>query len=1113
MTSAEQSASSHPNRPWLLDWPREVLWQARLAFGVRGVAWALAAAFFGLAFGAIAFALIPLRTQETARGDAGHIDEFRAVESAFLDFSGTLGAMSTGALEWAPGEHPALKAWGHFTSVLDGYCGKLELGSPYADDLRPICDGRADLVRRLTPQVERFDPPRVRLEKLAMSDLLGLRAGLHQLVIKMGEDSDKRARRFAERSRIETTLLACSVAGFAAAGLVLLLLAGRASIRQAEQMRKAKDAAELLSETIEALPAGLVVYDADERLTMLNVQAAAIAPALGEPGAIGKTYEELAREQARRLEAAGGGPQPIDDWIARFRYQKTERTQLAIDGRWFEWSERKTPSGKTVGLRIDITEIKNQELELGRARAEYQSLVDSMSDVVFKLDLKRGVFTFVSAAAAEFFGRPVTELVGSRFLDHVAPEDRDRVLDIARTANRSAVGMIHEVRFRMLADGGVPRHVELRTRRTNDEQGRVGITGVMHDIEDRVQLERRLELQMVEQEMARARYQLLVDSLSDMVYAIDAKGTFVYASPGAAGLLGVPSSTVIGTRFRDWVADEDVDQVMEAGKRFNRSPNPEMRQMQFRMKTADGTIRPVELRYRKPVGEGQAAAQVGVIRDISERVELLRRLEEQLTQLTRARGEYQALVDSLGDVVYTIDVKTGLFTFASAATTDVFGIAPQEFVGTHFLEHIAPESREEVTRTTTRDYDPADQGTFAQFSMKTGAGESRHVEVRARRRVDEEGRVISTGVIRDVEDRVRLERSLEQERARLRSIVESSGALIVLVDSELRVVMVNSGFVLLSGRSEADTIGRPLREILEMPLERVGEGATPFSVKLRTPDGRERLISFTATTVADPGGRSGNMVLLGVDDTERREAEQALYDTERFATVGEMAGTMAHEISQPLQVINIACASAREELSEDAAAATLPDVEYLRGKLDRISQQVDMASRIVGDLRAFVRGTNAEAAGLTDPAKAVRSAVDLTAHGVHQAGATISLALDEGLPSVAGESGRLEQVLVNLINNARDAGGRTISILAQAVRQDGLPFVRIAVEDSGPGIAPDVLPRLFVSFVTTKPRGKGTGLGLRICRRIVEEMGGGISAANLPQGGACFEILLPALAA
>jgi two-component system C4-dicarboxylate transport sensor histidine kinase DctB len=90
----------------------------------------------------------------------------------------------------------------------------------------------------------------------------------------------------------------------------------------------------------------------------------------------------------------------------------------------------------------------------------------------------------------------------------------------------------------------------------------------------------------------------------------------------------------------------------------------------------------------------------------------------------------------------------------------------------------------------------------------------------------------------------------------------------------------------------------------------------------------------------------------------------------------------------------------------------------------------------------------------------------------------------------------------------RDLLGRIA--LAHATERDGRPFLRIAVQDGGHGIAPDVLPHLFVSFVTAKPRGTGTGLGLRICRRIIEEMGGSIAAANRAEGGACFEILLPA---
>jgi signal transduction histidine kinase len=329
--------------------------------------------------------------------------------------------------------------------------------------------------------------------------------------------------------------------------------------------------------------------------------------------------------------------------------------------------------------------------------------------------------------------------------------------------------------------------------------------------------------------------------------------------------------------------------------------------------------------------------------------------------------------------------------------------------------------------------------------------------------------------------------------------------------------MVNTGFTQLTGIDASDAVGRPLQSVLPSPLNPARTKRSRFALKLTGRDGHERLVAITATPVLDDAGAVSSIVLLGVDDTERREAEQALYNAERFATVGEMAATMAHEISQPLQVINIACATAREELSDlsqrlgkDRPEASA--VDFAQTKLDRIAQQVDAASRIIGDLRAYVRGTSSGAPEPFDINEAVQAAIDLTDHGLSEAGMMLNRSLAAATPKVLGDGSRLEQVLVNLINNARDAGGKSVTVVTDTVTHQDRPHVRVAVEDDGAGISPDILPRLFHFFVSTKPRGKGTGLGLRICRRIIEEMNGSITAANRPEGGARFEILLPAMA-
>ena len=849
MASNELAQPEVPNFIALL---RSFPGQARLALGTRGVLWATFAGIIGVICCAVAFADIALSLH---RSD---VDPERRKAREVLALDGASRLLMRGILANSaatPGAGAARVAdepWRNFTESLSALCR--DFAVPPQTRLAGACAAQQDFIDRVGPEIQAFDTHRQPMDATVLRELLQIRDDLTELSLSTTRATDHMVGRLVDDYGEALLVLTLSTTGFVCAGLVLILLVGRTSMDYHAQWRRAADAAQqagasrdMLSEVVEALPAGIVVYDSTEHLILCNSVARTLTPALRQPDAIGQTYSALAHESARRLEAAGMGPQPVQEWIERFRTRTTERTRQSDDGRWFDWSEKGTAGGLTVGLRVDVTDLKQHEFALEKARAEQESV----------------------------------------------------------------------------------------------------------------------------------------------------------------------------------------------------------------------------------------------------------------------RARYQSLVDSMVDVAYTLDVETGQFTFVNAAVADMFGMPPERFVGKHFLELIAPDSIERVRQQTTRKYDPSDQGTFARFSMIAAGGAVRNVEVRARRWVDEQGRIVSTGVIRDVDERVQLERRLDSEMNRLRSIVESNGALIVLVDHALNVEMVNSGFTALTGITATDAVGRPLQEILPCPLDPARTKRSRFAVRKRDASGRERLISITATPAADAEGTVSNIMLLGVDDTERREAEQALYNAERFATVGEMASTMAHEISQPLQVINIACASALDELALASENGGQPDPAFLQGKLDRIAQQVEQASRIIGDLRAFVRGTSSDTPEPFDANEAVRRAIDLTDHGLGEAGMTLQERLDAELPTVLGDAGHLAQVLVNLINNARDAGGGVISIATGTVQENDRTFVRIAVEDSGPGIASDILPRLFTSFVTTKPSGKGTGLGLRICRRILEEMGGRITAANRAEGGARFEILLP----
>jgi C4-dicarboxylate-specific signal transduction histidine kinase len=257
-------------------------------------------------------------------------------------------------------------------------------------------------------------------------------------------------------------------------------------------------------------------------------------------------------------------------------------------------------------------------------------------------------------------------------------------------------------------------------------------------------------------------------------------------------------------------------------------------------------------------------------------------------------------------------------------------------------------------------------------------------------------------------------------------------------------------------------------------------------------------------------------VLIGIDDTARRNAETALFETAKLSKLGEMAAAMAHELNQPLAVIRMAAENAMQEMEiappQDAGLA-----EFLNIKLTRIAGQTERATKVISQLRAHARPGD-ERPSPFDAFDAVNSALDLVREQLKLDRVEVAISGEACLP-VVGHRSRFEQVVINLMTNARDsikmvpAGkdqprhGRIDVRLEPSA--DGMR-VLVSVRDSGPGIPPQVLQRLFEPFYTTKPKGQGTGLGLSICRGIVNDMAGSLSACNHPEGGAIFEIDLPA---
>jgi len=260
--------------------------------------------------------------------------------------------------------------------------------------------------------------------------------------------------------------------------------------------------------------------------------------------------------------------------------------------------------------------------------------------------------------------------------------------------------------------------------------------------------------------------------------------------------------------------------------------------------------------------------------------------------------------------------------------------------------------------------------------------------------------------------------------------------------------------------------------------------------------------------VFDDSGKLVEVQAVGRDNTDVRRSRQQLNQSAKMATLGEMATGLAHEINQPLNVMRMAVVNVLKRLGNGDV-----DVDYLTEKLNRIDGQVQRAARVVDHMRVFGRRSEVEQQ-LFNPVQAVEGTLAMLAEGMKGKGVELRVG-DMGTPvQVSGHVDQLEQVLINLMVNARDAllsrreKDRDFQpwISIQAIQDDAT--LKLIVEDNAGGIDPRLLERIFEPFFTTKPIGVGTGLGLSVSYGIVEQMGGRLSVSNATQG-ARFCVALP----
>ncbi|MFP5234077.1 MAG: ATP-binding protein [Acidobacteriota bacterium] len=364
----------------------------------------------------------------------------------------------------------------------------------------------------------------------------------------------------------------------------------------------------------------------------------------------------------------------------------------------------------------------------------------------------------------------------------------------------------------------------------------------------------------------------------------------------------------------------------------------------------------------------------------------------------------------------------------------------------------------------------------------------------------------------------RLEQKI-QDFERLRdfneNIVESINIGVFAVDLDDRIESWNARMEGMYATPRGEALRRFLHEVFpaeflqEFDRLRGEQGvSTLYKFRLPTPSGDARIANITIAPLLNRDLQAVGRIVIVDDITDRINMETQLTQTEKLSSIGLLAAGVAHEVNTPLAVISSYAQMLGKQLrSDEATHARLQPV------LEKITQQTFRASEIVNGLLNFSRMGSVDF-GRVDVNLMVRDTILLLEHQMRSGGVAVSLDLDEDLPLVAGNRGKLQQVLVNLVLNARDAllekGGGSVRIHTTKTSKG----VELRVEDNGVGMSPEVLRKIYDPFFTTKSnpkegQRKGTGLGLAVTYGIIQEHAGTIEVSSTPGEGATFRLELP----
>ena len=363
---------------------------------------------------------------------------------------------------------------------------------------------------------------------------------------------------------------------------------------------------------------------------------------------------------------------------------------------------------------------------------------------------------------------------------------------------------------------------------------------------------------------------------------------------------------------------------------------------------------------------------------------------------------------------------------------------------------------------------------------------------------------------------------LRQERNRAQQYLDIAGVIIVAMDKTGVVTLINKKGCDVLRYKEEEIVGKnwfdlcvperfrkELKDVFKKLVSRKNEIVEYYENPILTKPGEERIIEWHNTILEDEKSQVIGTLSSGKDITLRKQTEEELIRSEKLASLGQLAASVAHEVNNPLAGILVYVKLLLKKYKENELQA-----EWTENQLLKIEKELLRTTRIIKNLLDFARQSEPTMRP-TEINKAIEAALLLVGHQISLENIQLEKKLDAKLPPVLADFDQIQQVLINIILNATQAmpNGGTLTIassVAEGIKigDSAKKTVRIDIKDTGVGIPKENLNNLFTPFFTTKEKGKGVGLGLSVVHGIIGRHKGKIEVNSQPDVGTTFTIYL-----